>query len=318
MDDLIRSTKFSDVFRHIKEIEWRSIEQEVESPFVDLKLAYSKDNGIGLEPALNDNFKKASKRFRPVKPERYFFLEDARSNDPINRWKEYKRRAKQNYHCDGSKTSRVVPNATNTFYERYKELDEGKDRHVASGDTMNSMQTIYNQAVKLNVADELEFKQQLQLLARLSQTIGNFIPCSAMFNGKRYAPTKDYWDITLIYIKHWFLRDKDEAVNSEEREHIESTTFFTEGLEASADWLGSYGEGQNGWNCFIEKNLLEMYVNGKDKNGTYSIRKFYKAHGPKNLNPKDKKQLLKCLCNMNACIILRGNVLNDRGVTIFH
>lgn len=312
MNDVIESDEF-DVVR--KALEKGNIGlKQVEKRFVDFKMAYCKNSyqQNGLRADLNDNYRRSHPKARKVTPEQaardYCFLSNSKPANYICIWQAYQKKtdSAHDYHCDGSKSSRVVPNAINKLYTNL-----WPNTIAESGDTMNSMRTTYNAYIAKGHHAERnpEIEKQLQLLAYLTHTLGNFIPCGDAFNSGRYNATQDYWDITLMYIKDWYLNRQLFALES----NLPSNTFNAGALGANRDWLNSFGEGQDGWNTFIEKNYLEAYVNKIDEDETYGVKPFYDGHSPhpNKLKPEGDA-VYKCLLSMNAAIIARGNEMRRK------
>lgn len=241
--------------------------------------------------------------------------------------------------CDGSKSTKMAPAAINGLYAAlWPQLP------ADSGDTMNSFWTTCKQALRVmgrgrwrsrtkagilaEMTDEqghlrpeyaikgmfaLEWTgQQLQMLAYLTHTIGNFIPCDGPFNSGRYAATDDYWDITLEYVRDWYLTRQGVEVAS----GAPDVGFNAGVLTECRGWLDHFGRGVQGWNAFVEKNWLGAYMETaasgehglvKDGRGAYVVRPFFSGHAFDRLLPRNPPELQELLVSMNAAIIARGN-----------
>lgn len=273
--------------------------------------------------------------------------------NPIERWIAYSllpkfalMRGGQLWHnyaidCDGSKSADMVPTAVNALYRAL-----WPDVPADSADTMNSFWTTYKRslrlldvplwhsAVKEGILSEIidedghlrsEFSEldtywrrsimrKLEMLAYLTHTIGDFIPCGGAFNTGRYAPTLDYWDITLEFVRDWYLNRQGVESSSE----MPDTTFNSGILTSCREWLDHFGNGVEGWNNFVKQNYLDAYmqvrfVQGggceleKDEQGAYIVEPFYSGHDfahPQLAIPPDA---IIALTHMNAAIIARGN-----------
>lgn len=244
--------------------------------------------------------------------------------------------------CDGSKSTKMVPAAINGLYAAlWPQLP------ADSGDTMNSFWTTCKQALRVmgrakwrsstkdgilaemtdeegHLRPEYAIKgmfmvewtdQQLQMLAYLTHTIGNFIPCDGPFNSGRYAATDDYWDITLEYVRDWYLTRQGVEVIS----GAPDVGFNAGVLTECRGWLDHFGRGVQGWNAFVEKNYLSAYMEtvfaeasgdhelAKDEQGAYVVRPFFAGHAFDHLLPGSPPELQELLAHMNAAIIARGN-----------
>lgn len=323
--------------------------ENVEGRFVDFKTAYDED-----DPRLEYNKRHGRYRAWNALPNEKkeddfkkccFLSEEQPIDDPIERWLAYRMKYGKPYDidCDGSKTSSIIPAATNLLYGTL-----WPDTNADSADTMNSMWTTYKQALKLfdkkawnsresgKIMEEMterafdgappslreeyvfhtgkgavkweeEVGEQLELLAYLTHTLGNFIPLESPLQN-RWASTRDYWDITLMYIKDWYLHRQLCSLESE----LPSNGFNTGALGASRAWLDAFGEGQKGWNAFVRENHLTAYMKKRScEDDTYDIRAFYEGHAPGALLPNKAEDLYKCLLNMNAAIIVRGNEMRE-------
>ncbi len=237
--------------------------------------------------------------------------------------------------CDGSKSAKMVPAAINALYAAlWPEVP------ADSGDTMNSFWTTYKQALHVMgrakwrarskagilaaMTDEAghlrpeyaitgmfaldRIDQQLKMLAYLTHTIGNFIPCDGPFNSGRYKATDDYWDATLEYVRDWYLNRQGVKVESD----VPDVGFNAGVLAECRGWLDSFGRGVQGWNAFVEENYLSAYVEtdpagASGGQGAYVVRSFFAGHGFGHLLPKDPPELQELLAHMNAAIVARGN-----------
>lgn len=282
--------------------------------------------------------------------------------DPVERWIAYSLQPKfalmrdgvlrgcYAIDCDGSKSAEIVPAAINALYRALWPDDLPAD----SSDTMNSFWTTCKRVLPLMGAakwqsrgkydilaemtdedgrlrpefcigkgdDQKRAQQLLRMFAHLTHTIGNFIPCDGPFNSGRYAATLDYWDVTLEYVRDWYLdRQKDEPTSS-----ASGAAFSTKTLARCREWLDYFGSGVEGWNAFVKRNYLDAYIETKpakvagvhdlaqDERGAYVVRPFFPGHGFDHLLPQDDGECRTCLVHMIASIIARGNqMLSELG-----
>lgn len=252
--------------------------------------------------------------------------------------------------CDGSKSAEMVPAAINALYHSRTLWPD--DLPADSSDTMNSFWTTYKRILtfmgaakwqsraKRDIFAEMtdkdghlrpEFRvgkddeqrrveQLLRMFAHLTHTIGNFVPCDGSFNSGRYAATFDYWDITLEYVRDWYLNRQEAGLSPD----APDTSFNAKTLAACREWLGSFGKGVEGWNTFVKRNFLDAYMKTepakavgahdlvKGEQGTYVVRPFFPGHGFHHVLPQDDAECHVCLMHMIASIITRGNqMLNE-------
>ena len=221
--------------------------------------------------------------------------------------------------CDGSKSCEITPRATNLLYRVL--WPAGENPNINSADTMNSFWTTYKEALRLSgqgplsiydilyLADNTEQYRlegdcgdQVDMLAYLTHTLGNFIPCFGRFNCDRYVPTKDYWDLTMLGIKEWY----EEPSNP-----LRKVNPLNQGLlDRCRPWLKSYIEpedatGKDSLQRFVGANFLQPYF----EEDSSTVRPFFKEHSFDHQLPASKEELIDCLLSMNAAIITRGNLM---------
>lgn len=210
--------------------------------------------------------------------------------------------------------------AVNSFWTTYKSDTQARCTayELSGGDVMNSFWTTYKQALESKPTKKKirgiladfegrhasvgqEVMGQLRIFARVNHTLGNFIPCQRGFNAGRYWPTMDYWDLTLIFIRDWYLTKQQDQVRGGA---VPDTVFNAGVLATCAPWLNFFGQGEEGWKNFVDKNFLQPYV--KDD---YDVRSFFDEHNFTHKLPKGEEELVECLLSMNASIIARGNLM---------
>lgn len=210
----------------------------------------------------------------------------------------------------------------NNAQERYQFVNL-VDQNYYRGDTMNSFKTTYNQTCSKGYLTK-EILELLTEFATLTHTIGNFIPLPIVkiaeknlnsargFSGHTLGKSiRDYWDLTLVMFYDYFTYNESsklDVINLFEVEDQEGKSI--------AKWLENYGEGQAGWDKFIEENSLGMYVtrrnNFSDKNRLYGKPiLFWKGHSFENPLPKSSEDVLSFLK------LIVGNSDKDGGVKGF-
>ena len=129
-------------------------------------------------------------------------------------------------------------------------------------------------------------------------TIGNFIPIPLRgdFNGKRAKANfaEDYWDLTLLAVYRYYTGGD----NSEDW-----TELFQEA--SVRRWLSGYGDGQVGWNRFVERNFLQDFVN-QEGNGYGQPKELWRGHFSGGGKPKEKEQFIAFFTNASVWIQARG------------
>ena len=102
----------------------------------------------------------------------------------------------------------------------------------------------------------------------LNHKLGNFIPmmfindCS--LNVGRYSATKDYWDLTLLYIYKWYRTDDDKFLLK---------LFTNDEVARNAKlWLS---HNFKSWEDFVIKNYMKAFV---DINNDWKPKELWKGH----------------------------------------
>ena len=128
----------------------------------------------------------------------------------------------------------------------------------------------------------IDHKQLLNLLnefAQITHSIGNLLLYPATehsinFNINRgiKKEIQDYFDLTLVAIKEWYLeRDKENPLQKV--------------LNENKAWFGMFGKGLAGWRNYVELNYLEEFTEGSD----YKPILFWEDHSFE--NPSIEKHL---------------------------
>ncbi|MER3124382.1 hypothetical protein ABQG68_03120 [Bacillus pumilus] len=183
----------------------------------------------------------------------------------------------------------------------------------ANGETMNSFVTPYKAFYKETYhLSNPNFREY----AKLTHTIGNFIPVYAIkkeknwaspFNSKRYSSTYDYWDITLNHIKlilDDFVDSNDTIDNFLESPLYNSKAKYKKYIFDSAKWMLSF----NTWANFVEKNFLQSFLeNPKDL--TSRPKEFWSNHFKGTVSTKDENNLIEFLTFVNKAIQERSSLI---------
>lgn len=358
MSDVIQSTDFDEVYDAM--LSSQVTLENVEARFVDLKTSFQQGTQSMEFNDRNKDKQSCWLELTDAERQQVVEgCSFSAFDNPIERWIAYSLQPQfalmrngslWNHYaidCDGSKSAEIVPAAINALYQAL-----WHDVPADSGDTMNSFWTTYKQALivmghadwqssaKCGILAEMideegrlrpEFcaendcgqrvaEYYLQMLAYLTHTIGNFIPCAGPFNSGRYALTCDYWDITLEYVRDWYINRQNIEIGS----NVPNASFNTGTLVACRDWLDHFGDGVEGWNAFVEDNYLQAYIETspekgpgscgfvQDNQGAYVVRPFFPSHGFDHKLPEDPMGLAFCLRHMIAAIIARGNQMVEK------
>ncbi|MGG1862204.1 hypothetical protein ABEP22_09945 [Bacillus safensis] len=179
----------------------------------------------------------------------------------------------------------------------------------ANGETMNSFVTPYKALYKenYNLTNPL-FKEY----AKLTHTVGNFIPVYAIkkgnkwfspFNRKRYRFTYDYWDITFNHIRV-ILKDFEDYNDSIYNFLKNNNNKYKKYIFESAPWILSF----NTWPNFVEKNFLQNFLeNPKDL--TSQPKEFWSNHFKGTVSTSDENNLIEFLTYVNRAIKERSSLI---------
>lgn len=199
-------------------------------------------------------------------------------------------------------------NSYATTFHRYLRL---LDQERKEGERLNPKKENWEEVVLRDVCGmENAVSPAALRFIRRTHTLGNMlpVPCrlneagdtvTASFNAPRYGRTKDYWDISLLCIWHYFTGLTD------------GTHTLEWMLPGAADhalcraWLDSFGEGQPGWNRFVEQNLLQDFVNAAPGGGYAAPKELWPGHFTGGLMP-DKAQCESFFANAGSWITARG------------
>lgn len=105
-------------------------------------------------------------------------------------------------------------------------------------------------------------------------TLGNFIPVPVGCNRPRgVGRLKDYWDLTLKIIYDYYVCGEDKIWDIVKGKNNELKAFAL--YELYKQWLDSFqDDGKPSWQCFIEKNYLQDFVN-QNVGGIYDTDGIY-------------------------------------------
>lgn len=128
---------------------------------------------------------------------------------------------------------------------------------------------------------------ELIQFAKLTHSIGNINLVPKGFNGSRYCPHLDYWDLSLNSLKKIFTGEKENNVFSD----------FT--VKSIEKYMSAYSS----WDIFIDSHYLNNYV---DEN--YNVLPFWKRHF-EIIKPTTHEEIIMFLTKANTCIENRGKTI---------
>lgn len=143
-------------------------------------------------------------------------------------------------------------------------------------------------------------------------TLGNFIPVPADCNGPRgTGRLSDYWDLTLKIIYDYYICRENNVKNENKIRYIIGES--KNRIKLYENWLNSFQEDDRpSWQCFIEKNYLQDFVN-QNVNGSYGMPKeLWIGHfsdffsGKTDALPHSIKQIEEFCVNASCFIMARS------------
>lgn len=139
--------------------------------------------------------------------------------------------------------------------------------------------------------------KELKCFLSVYHTLGNFIPVPARCNTPRgTGRLRDYWDLTLKIIYEYYVYGKDNI-----KEIVGESN-----SELYKEWLGSFRVDdtvRGSWQCFIEKNYLQDFVN-QNVDGSYGIPKeLWQGHFKGGIVLPDGIEQIEQFCVNTSCFI---------------
>lgn len=186
-----------------------------------------------------------------------------------------------------------------------------KDKRIASIYQKGCAYASTNSSIALAANNEkTEFYKQLKKICpnlekfvTLYHTIGNYCPVPVGFNSARSgsSASHDFWDLTLMKIREWYLY---EGKNQTERDNIiQHDLMHGKGCQLNCmQWLESFGDGQTGWEKFVNTLFMQDYV---DEN--YEVKPFWTGHNWKIFKlPDNKEEVNKAVEDIISRIVARS------------
>lgn len=198
----------------------------------------------------------------------------------------------------------------------------GKECLANCSDTMNSVQTTFNQLlvcyykekkiyksratlkyiIALYYENELdkEHLHDVEALMDVYHTIGNYMPVPNGVNTWKASVFKDYFDLFLAFIYNYYNAKNILARNEYFGIRLKGTI-----LEEFDEWLESFGN----WDSFVEKNYLQHFVE-KNTDGTYGEPKeLWEGHFGGSVLPDTSDKCNAYFENAHERILARGKLM---------
>lgn len=132
-------------------------------------------------------------------------------------------------------------------------------------------------------------------------TIGNFIPVPHGFNKPRGSGcSHDYWDLALQTIYDFYHHNCDTGAKFSLRWLLKGDQ---QSIANCSQWLNSFGEGEKGWNKFVEQNYLKPFL----KNDMQPMQ-LWEGHFNGAVDPSEEK-LIRFFTRATDCIVERGKLI---------
>lgn len=171
-----------------------------------------------------------------------------------------------------------------------------------------------------NAAKRMNEKEEgLDIFLSAWHTLGNYCPVPSGFNCPRSNFGKhDFWDLTLMMIRKWYLTDDEmlkERILKEDLYHYRSQE---DDIEACVRWLnlcgGDEGTGEVRWEKFVQTLCFEDWVNCDKESSDYEyyeVIPLWEGHGWDNaLLPVDNWR--KFFLEYNRRILERAKKLIEK------
>lgn len=241
-------------------------------------------------------------------------LSDERTGKvPNDKWVAY-REARAIYQAHKILTPGGEADTCDLVLAILSKLGQGQD--VVNADTMNSIQTTINKALKLRSKRAMvaQYGQAPETLAEkmkeygpdtrryfaAAYTIGNFIPCPVGCNRPGTSLTKDYWDLTLWYIYCFY-----HCAPWRREVYLEKIFWGDQYAEIHMETYGQWLESFDTWDDFVEKNFLQDYTEWPQR--PYGRPKeFWSGHFEDSSIPQTEEQMRAFFAHAAQCIMARS------------
>lgn len=126
----------------------------------------------------------------------------------------------------------------------------------------------------------------------LYHTIGNYCPVANGFNSPRSGSfaSHDMWDLSLFKIREFYYSQGDKEISDKHQKILD--LLHGKYINNVVNWLNCFGEGEQGWICFVNKYFFFDYV---DKD--YNVVPFCENHSWDNNEINDFDKFFKVVSN---------------------
>ena len=142
--------------------------------------------------------------------------------------------------------------------------------------------------------------------AKYTHTLANMALISKGLNKERSAHGKyDFWDLTLMKIREFYL-EQDTHSDKAKAKLLELAHNEDEIINECIKWLKHFGNGEQGWENFVEQNCFKCYLENNEVNPFFNGRNWK--------NPQITKENLtaKAINKIVQSIKKRGKELEDK------
>lgn len=187
------------------------------------------------------------------------------------------------------------------------------------GDTMCSWSTTVNRCLRhtrpprLDDIDETLATCIVDFM-QVVYTIGNFIPAPSAFQKRGSCPSRDYWDLALAAIYHYY-QSPDKIVCEDTdctfiRPKPYSVRWLLDGIKNAENckpWLNCF----ESWDNFVEENFMQPFLKNSEKvNGHYGPPdELWEGHFAYSGLPQNEDEFQQFFTNATQRILARGEMI---------
>ena len=145
-------------------------------------------------------------------------------------------------------------------------------------------------------------------------TIGNFIPAPSAFQKRGSCPSRDYWDLALAAIYHYY-QSPDKIVCEDTdctfiRPKPYSVRWLLDGIKNAENckpWLNCF----ESWDNFVEENFMQPFLKNSEKvNGHYGPPdELWEGHFDCGGIPQREEEFQQFFTNATQRILARGEMI---------
>lgn len=140
--------------------------------------------------------------------------------------------------------------------------------------------------------NQINKNEDLRDFINLYHTIGNYCPVANGFNSPRSGSfaSHDMWDLSLFKIREFYYSQGDKEISDKHQKILD--LLHGKYINNVVNWLNCFGEGEQGWICFVNKYFFFDYV---DKD--YNVVPFCENHSWDNNEINDFDKFFKVVSN---------------------